>query len=49
MFGTFFNLEAGNSGASADPQLGGDFFTNPRTITPGPPVVAYGGVKVKLW
>lgn len=49
VFGTFFNLEAANSGASADPQLGGDFFTNPRTITPGPPVVAYGGVKVKLW
>jgi iron complex outermembrane recepter protein len=49
VFGTFFNLEAGNSGASADPQLGDDFFTNPRTITPGPPVVAYAGVKVKLW
>ncbi len=49
VFGTFFNLEAGNSGASADPQLGDDFFTNPRTITPAPPVVAYGGVKVKLW
>ena len=48
MFGTFFNLE-GNSGASADPQLGGDFFSNPRTITPGAPVVAYGGVKAKLW
>jgi iron complex outermembrane recepter protein len=49
IFGTFFNLEAANSGASADPQLGDDFFTNPRTITPAPPVVAYGGVKVKLW
>lgn len=49
VFGTFFNLAAGNSGASADPQLGGNFFTNPRTITPAPPVVAYGGVKVKLW
>lgn len=49
VFGTFFNLDAGNSGASADPQLGDDFFTNPRTITPAPPVVAYGGVKVKLW
>ncbi|MBM3543288.1 MAG: TonB-dependent receptor [Alphaproteobacteria bacterium] len=49
VFGTFFNLEAGNSAASADPALGDDFFTNPRTITPGPPVVAYGGVKVKFW
>ena len=49
VFGTFFNLDAGNSAAAADPQLGDDFFTNPRTITPAPPVVAYGGVKVKLW
>ncbi len=49
VFGTFFNLEAGNSAAAADPALGPDFFDNPRTITPGPPVVAYGGVKVKIW
>lgn len=49
VFGTFFNLEAGNSAASADPQLGDDFFSNARTITPGPPTVAYGGVKVKFW
>jgi iron complex outermembrane receptor protein len=49
VFGTFFNLEAGNSAASADPQLGDDFFSNGRTITPGPPTVAYGGVKVKFW
>lgn len=43
VFGTFFNLEAGNSGASADPRLGPDFFDNPRTITSAPPAVAYGG------
>jgi hypothetical protein len=49
VFGTFFNLEAGNSAARADPALGDDFFTNPRTITPAPPVVASGGVKVKFW
>jgi outer membrane receptor protein involved in Fe transport len=49
VFGTFFNLEAGNSAASADKQLGDDFFTNPRTITPAAPVAAYGGVKIKLW
>jgi outer membrane receptor protein involved in Fe transport len=49
VFGTFFNLEAGNSGASADPALGDDFFSNPRTITPAAPVAAYGGVKVKFW
>jgi len=43
LFGTFFNLEAGNSAASADPVLGDDFFSNPRTITPPrqwPPVEA---------
>lgn len=49
IFGTFFNLEAGNSAASADKQLGDEFFTNPRTITPAAPVAAYGGVKVKFW
>ncbi len=49
VFGTFFNLDAGNSGASADPALGADFFDNSRTITPAPPVVAYGGLKVKFW
>jgi outer membrane receptor protein involved in Fe transport len=49
VFGTFFDLERGNLGASADPALGPDFFTNPRTITPAAPVAAYGGVKVKLW
>jgi outer membrane receptor protein involved in Fe transport len=49
VFGTFFNLDLGNQGASADPGLGPDFFTNPRTITPAAPVAAYGGVKVKFW
>ena len=49
VFGTFFNLEAGNSAASADAKLGDEFFTNPRTITPAAPVAAYGGVKVKFW
>jgi hypothetical protein len=49
IFGTFFDRELGNRAASADPQLNDEFFTNPRTITPAPPVVAYGGVKVKLW
>ena len=34
VFGTFFNLEAGNSAASADPALADDFFSNARTITP---------------
>ena len=33
----------------SDPQLNDEFFTNPRTITPAPPVVAYGSMKIKLW
>jgi outer membrane receptor protein involved in Fe transport len=49
VFGTFFNLEGGNEGAEADPELGEDFFTNPRTITPAPPAVIYGGAKIALW
>jgi outer membrane receptor protein involved in Fe transport len=49
VFGTFFNLDAANSAARADPALGDDFFNNPRTITPAPPAVAYGGVKVRFW
>ncbi len=46
LFGTFFDLDAGNEGAEAD-GLGDDFFTNPRTIVPAPPITAYGGVRVK--
>ncbi|MFD0986394.1 TonB-dependent receptor [Methyloligella solikamskensis] len=49
VFGTFFNLAGGNEGAEADPDLGEDFFTNPRTITPAPPAVIYGGAKIALW
>ena len=46
LFGNFFNLEAANSASEANPATGADFFTNPRTITPAPPFVAYGGMKV---
>ena len=49
VFGTYFDLEAANEAAEADPELGEDFFTNPRTITPAPPFVVYGGAKVKFW
>lgn len=49
VFGNFFDLELANEAAEADPSTGEGFFTNPRTITPAPPVVAYGGVKVKFW
>ncbi len=46
LFGNFFNLEAANEASEANPATGDDFFTNPRTITPAPPLVAYGGVKI---
>jgi outer membrane receptor protein involved in Fe transport len=46
LFGNFFNLEAANEASEANPATGDDFFTNPRTITPAPPLVAYGGMKV---
>jgi outer membrane receptor protein involved in Fe transport len=49
IFGAFFNVEAANRAASADPELGDDFFDedNPRSITPAPPITFYGGLKVK--
>ena len=37
---------AANEAPEADPATGDDFFTNPRTITPAPPITAYGGLKV---
>ncbi len=46
LFGNFFNLEAANEASEANPATGDDFFTNPRTITPAPPLVAYGGMKI---
>ncbi len=46
LFGNFFNLEAANEASEANPATGDDFFTNPRTITPAPPIVAYGGMKI---
>ena len=49
VFGTFFNLEAGNSARRPIRSWAMSFFTNPRTITPAAPVAAYGGVKVKFW
>ena len=47
LFGNFFNLEAANEASEANPATGDDFFTNPRTITPAPPITAYAGVKVR--
>jgi hypothetical protein len=46
LFGNFLNLEAANEASEANPATGDDFFTNPRTITPAPPLVAYGGMKI---
>jgi outer membrane receptor protein involved in Fe transport len=47
LFGNFFDLEAANSASAVNPSTGPDFFTNPRTITPAPPITAYGGMKVR--
>jgi outer membrane receptor protein involved in Fe transport len=46
LFGNYFNLEAANEASEANPATGDDFFTNARTITPAPPLVAYGGMKI---
>ena len=48
VFGNFFSLDDANNAAQADPSTGAGFFTNPRTITPAPPVAAYGGVKLRF-
>jgi iron complex outermembrane receptor protein len=47
LFGAFYDMDAANEAAEADPSTGDGFFTNPRTITPAPPAAAYGGIKVK--
>jgi iron complex outermembrane recepter protein len=46
LFGNYFNLDAANEAARAD-GLGANYFTDPRTITPAVPLVAYGGVRFK--
>ncbi len=47
LFGAFFNKEAGES--AGEPDGTGDLLddSNGRSITPAPPVAAYGGVKVR--
>jgi iron complex outermembrane recepter protein len=47
LFGNFFNRDAANNAATADPSIPDDYFTNARTITPAPPFAIYGGLKVK--
>ena len=47
LFGAFFNQEAANEAGEAD-GLDDTFFDgSSRTITPAPPVAAYGGIKVR--
>ncbi|MGD9935666.1 MAG: TonB-dependent receptor, partial [Dehalococcoidia bacterium] len=51
LYGTYFNVEAANEAAEADPSLNGDdTFAegNAKTITPAIPFAAYGGIKVKF-
>ncbi len=46
-FGAFFNQDAANEAGEAD-GLDDTFFDgSSRTITPAPPVAAYGGIKVR--
>jgi outer membrane receptor protein involved in Fe transport len=47
LFGNYFNRELANAAGEAD-GLPADFFTDARTITPAPPVTAYGGVKFRF-
>ena len=51
LFGNFFNVESANNAGTAD-GLPDEYFgeeddPNNRTITPAPPVAAYGGIRVK--
>lgn len=50
LFGTYFNTDAGQYAAGADPALAGLQYdeNNAKTILPAPPVTAYGGVKVRF-
>jgi outer membrane receptor protein involved in Fe transport len=49
LFGGYTNLVDANIASQGVAITGPNFFTNARTIVPAAPVVAYGGVKVKLW
>lgn len=50
LFGTYFNAEAAQYAAGADPALAGLVYEedNRKTILPAPPITAYGGVKVRF-
>jgi iron complex outermembrane receptor protein len=51
LFGNFFNVEAANNAGGADglpdEYFGDEDDPNNRTITPAPPVAAYGGIRVR--
>jgi outer membrane receptor protein involved in Fe transport len=47
LFGAFYNREAAENAAGADPSLEDVEFNNPRTIVPAPPITFFGGVKMR--
>jgi outer membrane receptor protein involved in Fe transport len=47
LFGNYFDRELANAAGTVS-GLDEDFFTNAETITPAPPVTAYGGVKMRF-
>jgi outer membrane receptor protein involved in Fe transport len=47
LFGNYFDRELANAAGTVS-GLDDEFFTDARTITPAPPVTAYGGVKFRF-
>ncbi len=47
LFGNYFDRELANEAGTVS-GLDEEFFTNAQTITPAPPVTAYGGVKMRF-
>ena len=47
LFGNYFDRELANNAGTVS-GLSDEFFTDARTITPAPPVTAYGGVKFRF-
>ena len=49
LFGNYFNLDGGQQrGRAPIPRPARASSHNPRTITPGAPLAAYGGVKLRF-
>jgi outer membrane receptor protein involved in Fe transport len=47
LFGAYYNQDAAENAAGADPSLDDVEFENPRTIVPAPPITFFAGMKVK--